>query len=242
MNARIALALGASLALHAAALTYVAYKGLETARGLPASELAQGPVMLARLMIDDRPPVLPVIGSAAVPTSALPPLNEKPAAVLGSAPVPAKPASSPARAFAGDEALAGFVPATQLSVKPVAISVGELEPDWLTELKGAAVATVSVYVAADGSVFHVEVRKASDSRIAELARKAFSQARFKPGMMQGQNVASRVDISLDYEDPRDRVAHPDAPRPGERVLGQGDNRKAIDLVPDKPVQNRAVEK
>jgi len=246
MNARIALALGASLALHAAALSYVVYKGMDRTRGLPASMTVPGSVMMARLVVDDKPAASPAVLAATL--AAVDPVASQPDPRQRQTVAPIEPAlaalaaSKPSRPYSGPDALAGFIAATQLSSRPVAIFVGELEPDWLSEIKGAAVATVSVFVAADGSVFHVEVRKASNPRIAELVRKAFSDARFKPGMLQGQNVASRVDISLDYEDQRDRVVNPDAPRPADRILGAQDRRKGFEPPPDKSAPTVSVGK
>ncbi|RYX89588.1 MAG: hypothetical protein EOO28_32310 [Comamonadaceae bacterium] len=182
---------------------------------------------------------------AAAALEAASPRTAAPQVAAALPPAPAMPpsaASAPSRPVPGPDGLAGFVPASQLSVKPVPISVGELEPAWLSQIKGAAIATVSVYVASDGSVFHVEVRQASDPRIAELARSAFAQARYRPGVMAGKNVASRVDISLDYQDSRDRVLDANAARPGSNVLKPHEIGPAFQPPPDNAPANPKVEK
>lgn len=240
INRRIAVALGASMVLHAAALVWVGHKGLDQPGAAPSRVAAQGKLIVGRLVPQVIPALAPPeLAAVAPPVSALSPPAPVPPAVKtpllpAASPVPEVVATAPVAAPAADRALAGFVPATQLSTRPVPVFVGELEPEWLTEFKGAAVVNLSVYVAADGSVFHVEIRKSSNDRIAEMARQAFAQARYKPGMMQGRNVAARVDVVLDYEAQRERVIDPDAPRPAAHVLGKGDIKSAAPLAPDVP--------
>ncbi len=98
MNARIALALGASLALHAAALSYVAWKGLDPVRGQPASSTVPGAVMLARLVVDDKPVPQPVMAEplpGALPVQPAPP--ERTVAAVS-------PAAWPSVSFSSGEA------------------------------------------------------------------------------------------------------------------------------------------
>jgi len=238
-NWRIAVALGASMVLHVAALTWVGHKGLGTPGAMPSDSAMPGKLIMGRLVSPLQAPSLAGGQAANAPVDTVLPSPSIPAPQVS--PVPAAPtlvpgvvAAATAVASASSPSLSGFVPATQLSSRPVAIFVGELEPEWLKDIPGAAVVQLSVYVAADGSVAHVEIRKSSDARIAEMARMAFAQARYKPGVMQGRNVASRVDVSLDYEAQRERVLDPNAPRPAENVLRKEDIRLAAPLAPEVP--------
>lgn len=241
---RITVALGASMVLHAAALVWVGHTGLDSPGAAPSRETAQGKLIMGRLVPQTVAPVAvsPPALSAAAPPLARPPLTAPAAPAVkapelpATVPTQASMAAAPVAVPAADRALAGFVPATQLSTRPVPVFVGELEPAWLDEIKGAAVVNLSVYVAADGSVFHVEIRKSSNDRIGEMARQAFAQARYRPGMMQGQHVAARVDVSLEYEAQRERVIDPNAPRPAANVLGKDDIRTAAPLAPPVPQQ------
>ncbi|MES2973302.1 MAG: energy transducer TonB [Pseudomonadota bacterium] len=246
MNTRIAVALGASMVLHAAALSWVGHKGLDAPGAMPSDMAARGKLIMGRLVpqVPAQAALVPEPAVASIPAELPPPAAlVRPAAAASlppASPAPDVVAVAPFATPAADRALAGFVPATQLSMRPVPIFVGELEPDWLKDIPEAAVVQLSVYVAADGSVAHVEVRKGSNARITEMARLAFAQARYKPGMVQGRNVAARVDVSLDYEAQRERVIDPNAPRPAANVLGKGDIKAAAPLAPDVPQSGQGL--
>lgn len=251
VNHRILAAVAVSTALHAAVLTWMAYRGLEISQARPASSSGKG-VVLGRLIIEATPGLPP----AAAPVTQVDPRPPAPSASPGTqAPSPTVP--SPAQAAAtspsvlppaaavaaarpasaavpADAALARFKPASELTAKPVALSTGELEPDWLREIREPAAVKISVYVDADGTVRHVEVRSSSSPRVAEVVKKAFEEARFRPGTLQGERVAARVDISITYDAERDRIVDPRADRSAENTLSREQVRRAPSVGADLP--------
>lgn len=250
MNNRILVAVAVSAALHAAVLAWMVYRGLEASQPRPAAASGRG-VVLGRLIVEAAPGPPAAVPQPAQPDPAL---AEPPAPAAARAPSPIVP--SPAAATPGppllpapaavaiarpasaaapaDVALARFKPASELTVKPVALSTGELEPEWLREIREPAAVRISVYVDADGTVRHVEVRSSSSPRVGDMVRKAFEEARFRPGMLQGERVAARVDISISYEAERDRVVDPRADRPAENTLSSEQIRRAPSVGADQP--------
>lgn len=251
MNNRILVAVAVSTALHAAVLTWMVYRGLEGSQPRPTAASGKG-VVLGRLIVEvvpgppaaapQVPPADPGFAAAAAsPAGRTPsPVVPPPAQVATSGPALLPPpaaiaAAPPASAVVpADAALSRFKPASELTVKPVALSTGELEPEWLREIREPAAVRISVYVDADGTVRHVAVRSSSSPRVGEMVRKAFEEARFRPGMMQGERVAARVDISIHYDAERDRVADPGTDRPAENTLSADQIRRAQSVGADQP--------
>jgi TonB family protein len=233
---RILLAAALSVAAHAAMLAWLAQGKLESPRVGDGRD-TRGAVV-GRLIVQEA-------GGAALieapqPQAPPPGQPESPSATAA-APVaaPSPMAAAPMVAASSQAAPAGsaldrFTPAPQLSSRPVALSTGELEPDWVMQIREPAAVAVSVYVEADGSVSHVEVRNASNARVGDMVKKAFEEARFKPGTSRGASVAARVDISVNYEGLRDRITDPLADRPAENVLRPDQVRQTPALPPDKP--------
>lgn len=197
--------------------------------GLLFASLIAAPV--SRAPVQAAPQSESTVSSSAVPAVQAPVLGTQ----AGGAGSPSlMPASAPRPVRDGGISLDAFLPSTALSIRPSAISTGDLEPDWLNDVKGPAVATVSVYVEADGSVSHVELRQTSNPRIGELVRNAFAVARFKPGLLQGKQVAARVDISIDYDQFREAPLSEEILRPKGNVLRRDQLIIAPPMSPDSP--------
>src|SRR5262249_19333469 len=153
-------------------------------------------VMVASRAQSSAPPAPVVRAESALPKEPEPP---EPPEQQAAAPEPAaapRSEASVARA-GGDEE---FIDAKRLSVRPAPVDDIRLPDPAPGEVKSAAKATLTVFIDDLGRVMHVRVDDSNLPPSIEAAvRRAFAEARFRPGMLGGRAVKSRwpVEVLID---------------------------------------------
>lgn len=119
---------------------------------------------------------------------------------------PAKPAASPAgggikRAVGIARAGVRYLPASELDVRPQIAS--RVKPEYPKDLVSGTRGRVilELFIARDGRLDRVQVARAEPAgRFEESALKAFSTARFSPGIKNGIPFPSLMRIEVTYGD------------------------------------------
>jgi TonB family protein len=179
-DARVPLALGASLLLHGAALALADRLPVGWQRPPPEWDALGAGVLQARLRQEETAP------------------REVPARVSAPAPRAADPARRGAPAPLGALPLPRYLPAAELDERPQIRS--HVEPAFPLDANAPTGRVVlRLLISESGSVDKVEVVRAEPQGPFETAAvEAFSQARFSPGRKDGAAVKSALTLDLRF--------------------------------------------
>lgn len=196
-------AVASTAALHAAV-----FLGLGDSGMTPSGDSRRGRVRMAHVVVREAEPIVaprredegvvpaPPVAAAVV---------ESLAAIAPEPPVPVRPADEPAATAWRLTALTSdaneeYVEPRQLSVRPTAIGEIALPQPSQDDRRVSSKAVLTLFIDADGRVVRIRVESSDLPREVEGgARQAFLQAHFRPGMIDGSSVKSRMTVEVVFD-------------------------------------------
>lgn len=109
----------------------------------------------------------------------------------------------------GASAEGHFVPAEFLSIRPGAVVVGDFETERTNVLRASGTVVLQLWIDASGRVVQVRLEESAlPEPFVEAAQRAFIDAQFTPGELDGAKVATFMRVEVTYRDDLNAISPP----------------------------------